>query len=101
MKIEIEWSLGITGATAKDINMKELRQMHELKTRIEDVLKSHAPESKEKKYISDDDLKLTRAILHVFTKEYSATQTSAFDDALKELEKPVEEKDEDKENDDC
>ena len=98
MKIEIEWSLSITGATAKDINMKELRQMHELKTRIEDVLKSHAPESKEKKYVSDDDLKLMRAILHVFTSEYSPTQTSAFDDALKELEKPVEE---DEENDDC
>lgn len=98
MNIKIERSLGMTGVTANDINMKELRQMHELKTRIEDVLKSHAPESKEKKYIDDDDLKLMRAILHVFTKEYSATQTSAFDDALKELEKPVEE---DKENDDC
>lgn len=91
MNIKIELSLGMTGVTANDINMKELRQMHELKTRIEDVLKSHAPESKEKKYISDDDLKLMRAILHVFTKEYYATQASAFDDALKELEKPVEE----------
>lgn len=90
MNIKIEKSFGMTGVTANDINMKELRQMHELKTRIEDVLKSHAPESKEKKYIDDDDLKLMRAILHVFTKEYSATQTSAFDDALKELEKPVE-----------
>lgn len=85
----------MTGITAQDINMKELRQMQELKTRIEDVLKSHAPESKEKKYIDDDDLKLMRAILHVFTKEYSATQASAFDDALKELEKPVEEDEED------
>jgi len=91
MNIKIEKSFGMTGVTANDINMKELRQMHELKTRIEDVLKSHAPESKEKKYIDDDDLKLMRAILHVFTKEYSTTQTSAFDDALKELEKPVEE----------
>lgn len=95
MNIKIERSLGMTGVTANDINMKELRQMHELKTRIEDVLKSHAPESKEKKYIDDDDLKLMRAILHVFTKEYSTTQTSAFDDALKELEKPVEDKEED------
>lgn len=94
MNIKIERSLGMTGVTANDINMKELRQMHELKTRIEDVLKSHAPESKEKKYIDDDDLKLMRAVLHVFTKEYSATQTSVFDDALKELEKPVEQKEE-------
>lgn len=98
MNIKIEKSFGMTGVTAQDINMKELRQMQELKTRIEDVLKSHAPESKEKKYVDDDDLKLMRAVLHVFTKEYSATQTSAFDDALKELEKPVEE---DEENDDC
>ena len=97
MKIKIEESLGMTGVTAKDINMKELRQMHELKTRIEDVLKSHASESKEKKYIDDDDLKLMRALLHVFTKEYSTTQASAFDDALKELEKPVEEDKEDDE----
>ena len=86
MKIKIEESLGMTGVTAKDINMKELRQMHELKTRIEDVLKSHAPESKEKKYIDDDDLKLMRAILRVFTKEYSSTQTSIFDDELKVIE---------------
>lgn len=94
MNIKIESSFAMIGVNAEEINMKELRQMHELKTRIEDVLKSHAPESKEKKYVDDNDLKLMRAILHVFTKEYSATQASAFDDALKELEKPVEQKEE-------
>ena len=30
------------------------------------------------------------AILSVFTKEYSSTQTSAFDDFLKEQDKPAE-----------
>ena len=86
MKIKVKNSFAMVGVNAEEINMKELRQMHELKTRIEDVLKSHAPESKEKKYIDDDDLKLMRAILRVFTKEYSSTQTSIFDDELKVIE---------------
>jgi predicted RND superfamily exporter protein len=84
MKIKIEESYAIVSTTISGINNKEMRQMHELKNRIEDVLKSHLPESKEKKYISDDDLKLMGAILSVFTKEYACTQTSAFDDFLKE-----------------
>ena len=86
MKIKVKESYAMVGVNAEDINVKELRQMHELKTRIEDVLKSHVPESKEKKYIDDDDLKLMRAILRVFTKEYSSTQTSIFDDELKVIE---------------
>lgn len=75
----------------RDINNREMKQMHELNARIQDVLESHKPEAKEKKYINDDDLKLMHAILSVFTKEYKNTQTSAFDDFLKEQEKPVEE----------
>lgn len=71
------------------INNREMRQMCELKNRIADVLNSHLPNSKEKKYISDDDLKLTHAILSVFTKEYSLTQTSAFDDELKAIDEKV------------
>lgn len=67
-----------------------MRQMHELNNRIKDVLDSHKPESKEKKYINDDDLVLMHAILSVFTKEYKNTQTSAFDDFLNDLNKPVE-----------
>jgi hypothetical protein len=74
----------------RDINNKEMRQMHELNIRIKEILDSHKPESKEKKYVSDDDLQLMHAILSVFTKEYKNTQTSAFDDFLKELNKPVE-----------
>jgi uncharacterized protein YcbX len=79
----------LSSTDVRDINNKEMRQMHELNVRIQDVLESHKPDSKEKKYISDDDLKLMHAILSVFTKEYSSTQTSAFDDFLKQ-EKPVE-----------
>ena len=89
MKIKSEKSYAIVGTTICDINNREMRQMHELKNRINDVLDSHKPEAKEKKYIGDDDLKLMHAILNVFTKEYSDTQTSAFDDELKAMEKEV------------
>lgn len=101
MKIESKQSYAIVSTTIRDINNREMRQMHELKNNIKDVLDSHKPNSKEKKYISDDDLKLMHAILSVFTKEYSSTQTSAFDDFLKEQDKPVEQpqqQDEDEED---
>ena len=87
MKIKSEKSYAIVGTTISDINNREMRQMHELNNRIVEVLDSHKPEAKEKKYINDDDLKLMYAILSVFTKEYSNTQTSAFDDFLEELNK--------------
>lgn len=90
MKIESKQSYAIVSTTIRDINNREMRQMYELKNRINDVLDSHKPEAKEKKYINDDDLQLMRAILSVFTKEYESTQTSAFDDFLKEQEKPAE-----------
>ena len=86
MKIESKQSYAIVSTTIRDINNREMRQMYELKNRINDVLASHKPDSKEKKYISDDDLKLAHAILSVFTKEYESTQTSAFDDFLKEVD---------------
>lgn len=90
MTIKSNREYALTSTDVRDINNKEMRQMHELNNRIEDVLNSHKPESKEKKYINDDDLKLMHAILSVFTKEYKSTQTSAFDDFLKEQEKAVE-----------
>ena len=91
----------ITSTDVRDINNTEMRQMHELNVRIQDVLASHKPDSEKKKYISDDDLKLMHAILGVFTREFKNTQTSVFDEFLKEEDKPVEqevvvpEKDED------
>jgi hypothetical protein len=90
MEIRPSKSYAIVSTTICDINNREMRQMHELKNSIKDVLDSHKPDSKEKKYINDDDLKMMYAILSVFTKEYSSTQTSAFDDFLKEQDKPVE-----------
>lgn len=91
MKVILNREYAVSGVDVRDINNREMRQMHELNTRIIDVLNSHKPEAKEKKYISDDDLKLMHAILSVFTKEFKNTQTSAFDDFLKEEDKSVEE----------
>lgn len=90
MVIKSNREYALTSTDVRDINNKEMRQMHELNLRIKDVLDSHKPESKEKKYISDDDLQLMYAILSVFTIEYSSTQTSTFDDFLNKLNKPVE-----------
>ena len=98
MKIQSNREYCLASTDVRGINNKEMRQMHELNNRIEDVLASHKPESKEKKYISDDDLKLMYAILSVFTKEYKSTQTSAFDDFLKEQDKPAEEPKQEEEN---
>lgn len=88
MNIKSEKSYAIVGTTICDINNREMRQMHELNARIQIVLESHKPNSKEKKYISDDDLNLMHAILSVFTQEYADTQTSAFDDFLNEENEP-------------
>ena len=91
MNIVRNREVAITTIDVRGINCKELRQMHELNSRIQSVLESHKPESKEKKYISDDDLLLMHAILSVFTKDFADTQTSEFDKFLEEQDKPVEE----------
>ena len=89
MEIKSNREYCLASTDVRDINNKEMRQMHELKNRIGEVLNSHLPNAKEKKYINDDDLKLMHAILSVFTKEYSSTQTSAFDDELKAIDEKV------------
>lgn len=90
MDIKFKKDYAIVSTDIMHVNNKEMRQMHELKNRIKDVLDSHKPDAKEKKYINDDDLKLAYAIFSVFTKEYSSTQNSAFDDFLAEQEKQAE-----------
>lgn len=90
MKIKGNKSYGIVSTDVIDINNKEMQQMYELKNRIKNVLDSHKEGSEKKEYVSDDDLTLMHAVLSVFTKEYADTQTSAFDDFLKEQNKPAE-----------
>lgn len=75
MKVIMNREYAVASTDVRDINNKEMRQMHELNARIQDVLDSHEPNSKEKKYISDDDLLLMHAILSVFTKDFANTQT--------------------------
>lgn len=101
MKIRSNKTYAIVGTTIEDINNKEMRQMHELNIRIKEVLDSHKPEAKEKKYISDDDLQLMRAILSVFTEDFSSTQNSAFDDFLAKQEKQTEKPVDDPVEEDC
>lgn len=96
MKIIKKEGCGTIATSITDINNREMEQMCELKNHIKDVLDSHKPNAKEKKYINDDDLKLAHAMLSVFTKEFSAAQKeSAFDAFLKEqaAEKPAEKTD--------
>lgn len=92
MTIKSNTSVGVVGYDIVDVNLNEMRQMAELKNRINDVLASHAKDSKEKKYISDDDLKLMHAILSVFTKDYKDATTSAFDEFLKAEQEEKKEK---------
>lgn len=87
MQIRKRTSVGVVGYDITDVNLNEMRQMHELNNRIVDVLNSHKPEAKEKKYVDDADLKLMHAILSVFTKDYEGTIVSAFDEFLKEQQK--------------
>lgn len=91
MKIIQNREYAIASTDVRDINCKEMRQMHELNQRIVAVLASHEKDSEKKEYISDDDLNLMHAILTVFTKDFSSTQESAFDNFLKEEEKSHEE----------
>lgn len=84
MNIKKRTSIGVVGYDIDSVSLNEMRQMHELKEHINNVLVSHKPEAKEKKYVSDDDLKFMYAILSVFTKEYTNDSSSAFDNFLKE-----------------
>lgn len=84
MEIKVNQEYCVGSIDVRDINNKEMRQMYELSLRIKSVLDSHKPESKEKEYVSDTDLKLMYAILSVFTEGYGETQVSTFDNFLKE-----------------
>lgn len=92
MTIKSNISTGVVGYNIMDVNPNEMGQMVELNNRINDVLASHAKDSKERKYVSDDDLRFMRAILSVFTKEYKGEITSAFTDFLMAEHEKEEEK---------
>ena len=99
MEIKFKESYAVVATNISGINNKEMRQMHEMKERIAQVLNSHKDEKTKNEYLTDDELKLIHAIFYVFTKDFATTQESAFDNALKELNKPSEEKKNDEDND--
>ena len=85
MEIVKNETRAITSVDVRGINCKEMQQMDALKSRIAHVLDTHKCEDKKNEYLTDDDLQLMFAILHVFTKGYSDSISSAFDNALEEL----------------
>lgn len=90
MKVTFNREYAISSTDVRDINNKEMRQMHELNEKIQDVLNSHKDENTKNKYLSDDDLTLMHAILNVFTKEFKDSQKSAFDEEIKSFNKKAE-----------
>jgi len=85
MKIEKSIGQGIIGLNVYNINLIEVRQMMGMKERIAHVLNTHRDEKLKNEYLTDEELEMLHAILHVFTREVELETTSAFDDALKEL----------------
>lgn len=85
MEIVKNESYAITSINIMDVNCKEMQQMDALKSRIAHVLDTHKCEDIKNEYLTDDELQLMFAILHVFTKGYSDSTSSAFDKALEEL----------------
>lgn len=85
MEIVKNESYAITSVDIIGINCKEMQQMDALKSRIAHVIDTHKHDDKKNEYLTDDELLMMHAILHVFTREYSNSNNSAFDDALKEL----------------
>jgi hypothetical protein len=97
MKIIQNREYALASTDVRGINNREMRQMNELKEKIGKILENHKVSDEDLKkskssriYASDDELKLMFAILSVFTNEFSNTQVSAFDDFMKEQDKPVE-----------
>lgn len=83
MKIKKDYGQGITSIDILNVNMLEVRQMIELKNRINDVLVNHSEGHEKKIYISDDDLTLMCAVLRTFVGDVETSMTSSFDATLK------------------
>jgi len=90
MKTNKNYGKGITSIDIIDVNMLEVRQMNELKNRINDVLVNHKEKKEKKIYLSDDDLTLMYAILRTFVQDCDSSMTSSFDETLKEMAKEDE-----------
>ena len=92
MEIKANEKWGINSFDILGLNVSEFQTLCELKTRIKNVLETHKDEKKKNEYLSDDELKMIHAVLHVFTRDHAFKVTNTFEDALKALNKPVEKK---------
>lgn len=91
MTTKTNYGNAIVSVDILDINAVEMRQMCELEQRIAEVLYSHINKVDadgnpiKAQYLSDDELRMMRAILFTFTRDYKSSTSSMFDDVLKEL----------------
>ena len=85
MKIRTFSGSAVLATSIEELNGREMRQMFEMRKRIETVLKSHE-DGKKKQYLNDDELKLIHAILYVFTKHMGDSLESEFDKAIEQLD---------------
>ena len=84
MEIKQKSDFGVVATTISNVNNNEMRTMCSLKKKIEDVLNTHK-DGQKKEYLSDDDLLLLHAVLHVFTRDFETNNANAFEAALEEL----------------
>lgn len=87
MKIIKNREYCVSSVDVRGINANEMETMVKLNEKIIDVLASHAADSKEKKYVSDEDLKLMSAILSVFTEDFKIEMKNSFFDYLENKKK--------------
>lgn len=91
MYVEKNFGNAVISTDITGINSTEMYQMHQMKERVAQVLKSHSQKDNSKKeYLSDEELTQIWAILSVFTEDYSKGNRSEFDKYV-ENHKPVEE----------
>lgn len=85
MNIKTITGKAVLTTSIEELNGREMRQMYEMRKRIETVLKSHKNKEEKKQYLNDDELKLIHAILYVFTKHMGDSLESEFDKAIEQL----------------
>ena len=84
MNIKTITGKAVLATSIEELNGREMRQMYEMRLRINKVLESHQ-DGKKKQYLSDDELRLIHAMLYCFTKHMGDSIESEFDKAVKEL----------------
>lgn len=85
MNIKTITGKAVLTTSIEELNGREMRQMYEMRKRIETVLKSHKNKDEKKQYLNDDELELIHAILYVFTKHMGDSLESEFNKVIEQL----------------